>query len=88
MNETGQDQNTIVAEVLQEVKSSHERFESAAGDLLIKTMKEDSQVRNGVERFIECYMTMTTGYNEWALQSDRYGVKEHVQEDGSFLIPL
>lgn len=64
MNETGQDQNTIEAEVLQEVESSRERFESAAGDL-IKIIQEDSQVRNGVERIIECCMTMTTGYIEW-----------------------
>lgn len=59
-----------------------------AGDLLFKIMKDDAKVRNDLERFIESCTVMVTGYTEWALQSDRYGVKEYMQEDGSFLIPL
>ncbi|KAK3389121.1 isoprenoid synthase domain-containing protein [Sordaria brevicollis] len=88
MNETGGDLHTVVSEVLQELETCRERFESAAGDLLFRIMKEDAKVRNDVERFIESCTIMVTGYTEWSLQSDRYGVKEYMQEDGSFLIPL
>ncbi|CCC07692.1 unnamed protein product [Sordaria macrospora k-hell] len=66
MNETGQDLNTVVSEVLQELESSRERFESAAGELLFKIMNENSKVRNDVERFIESCTIMVTGYTEWA----------------------
>lgn len=66
MNETCQDLHTVVFDVLQELESSRERFESAARDLLFKIMKEDAKVRNDVERFIESCTVMVTGYTEWA----------------------
>lgn len=66
MNETGHDLDTVVSEVLQELDTSRERFEVAAGDLLFKIMTENSKVRNDVERFIESCTIMVTGYTEWA----------------------
>ncbi|KAI1765436.1 isoprenoid synthase domain-containing protein [Hypoxylon sp. FL1150] len=85
---SGASLDLVVHELIEQLYSSANKFNTAAASLRAKGCKYGSDVEEQLDMFIKAFETFQTGCFKFFMDSKRFGIKEYKQEDGSYLIPL
>ncbi|KAL7785808.1 isoprenoid synthase domain-containing protein [Trichoderma ceciliae] len=81
------DINTVTREFMDIFQKSIKTFEESF--LVLRALASpDPKLAEDLEKYLQNCQTITTGLLEWMLSSERYGIKKHIQADGSALVPL
>ncbi|EQL04175.1 Terpenoid synthase [Ophiocordyceps sinensis CO18] len=87
MNEMGCGLPGVMAQVVEDLKTSIRAVDETADAILAETRKNET-LHKDVQKYMHGLKTPLTGNWNWSLATRRYGIQDYVQKDGSLDIPL
>jgi hypothetical protein len=81
------DIDIVTRKFMDTFQKSIKAFEESS-QMLKALASPDPKLSEDIEKYLQNCQTITTGLLEWMLLSERYGIKRHLQADGSALVPL